>query len=221
LLKKTINKKLVFFFTVLYVIMSIFVAYPIYVGNPNLEFVIKLVTLFSLSFLYLESTTKVNYWYVLILLFSILSDSLFVFADNFLFEALFLLITNRFLYLIIIHPSILKYSVKKIIFYAVPFVFTFGMIYLVLYEYVQEIQLSVFILGVLSIVVLLFSFIDLLNKNSKKTLYFFIGVLILPIADILTAIANYIDEHFSYIVIYHYMYYVARFMILKSMLLRK
>ncbi|WP_373456517.1 lysoplasmalogenase family protein [uncultured Tenacibaculum sp.] len=219
--KRHTNKKNVTFFTTLYFLASLLVLYVVTLGDLNFEFAVKLVTLLLLSFLYLETTPKVNYWYVVILLFSIVSDSLFVFEKHFYYEALFLLILNRFLYIIIIYHSILKHPLKTLLLYAIPFVFIFSMIYLILYEYVNDIQLFVFIMGVVSIALILFAFLNLLTKNNAKALYFFLGVLIFPIADVLTTISNYISPSPYYIVIYHLMYYVARYLIFRSMVLRR
>ncbi|SNR16019.1 lysoplasmalogenase family protein [Tenacibaculum jejuense] len=219
--KRHVNKKNVTFFTILYTLASLLVLYVVTLEDLNFEFAVKLVALLSLSFLYLETTPKVNYWYVVILLFSIVSDSLFVFEENFYHEALFLLILNRFLYIIIIYHSILKYPLKTLLFYAVPFTFIFSMIYLILYEYVEEIQLLVFVMGLASICLVLFAFLNLLSKNNKKAFYFFLAALIFPIADVLTAISNYISPSPYFIIVYHFMYYFARYLIYKSMILKK
>lgn len=219
--KRHTNKKNVTLFTTLYILASLLVLYVVTIEDLNFEFAVKLAALLSLSFLYLETTPKVNYWYVVILLFSIVSDSLFVFEAHFYHEALFLLVLNRFLYIIIIYHSILKHSLKTLLLYAIPFLFIFSMIYLILYEYVNDVQLLVFTMGIVSISLVLFAFLNLLTKNNSKALYFFLGVLIFPIADVLTAISNYISPSPYYIVIYHLMYYVGRYLIFRSMILKR
>ena len=221
MVKSNINKKNVIFFTALYLIASLLVLYVVTLGDLNVEFAVKLAALLSLSFLYLETTPKVNYWYVIILLFSILSDSLFVFEEYFFYAALSLLIVNRFIYIIIIHPSVLKCPVKSIIVYAIPFVFIFSMIYLILYEYIVEIQFLVFLMGVVSISLILFAFLNLLTKNNRKAIYFFVSTLLFPFADIITIISAYIEQHWYYVVIYHFLYYVGRYLMYKSMILKK
>ncbi|WP_299621646.1 lysoplasmalogenase family protein [uncultured Tenacibaculum sp.] len=221
MVKSNINKKNVIFFTALYLIASLLVLYVVTLGDLNVEFAVKLAALLSLSFLYLETTPKVNYWYVIILLFSILSDSLFVFEEHFFYAALSLLIVNRFIYIIIIHPSVLKYPVRSIIIYAIPFVFIFSMIYLILYEYIVEIQFLVFLMGVVSISLILFAFLNLLTKNNRKAIYFFVSTLLFPFADIITIISAYIEQHWYYVVIYHFLYYVGRYLMYKSMILKK
>ncbi len=200
--------------------MAISVAIPLIIKDVNLEFIIKLVALFSLSFLYLETTKKVNYTYVLILLLSILSDSLFVFEETFYYPALFLLIINRFLYIVIIRRSVLSKISPQFFFYALPFVLTFIMIYTLLYDYIVRIQISVLVMGILSIVLVFFTFLNLLNKNNKKARYFFLGTTLMPFADVLMAISSYIDEHLTYVIIYHFLYYIARYSIYKSMVLK-
>ncbi|WP_408039642.1 lysoplasmalogenase family protein [Tenacibaculum amylolyticum] len=188
--------------------------------NINLEFAVKIIALFSLSFLYLETTTKVNHWYVIILLFSIISDSLFIF-ETFYYPALYFLIVNRFLYLVIIRKSIFPYAPKKIFLYSIPILLAFLILYLMIYEYMKDIRISAFIMGVISVFLILFTFLNFLKKNNKRAKYFFLGTSLMPFADVLMAISYYIDSHTTYIIIYHYMYYIARYLIYKSMVTDK
>lgn len=216
-----VNKKVVALLRNLYFVMVALVSYALVIKDLNFEFAVKLIALLSLSFLYLETTKKVNYWYVLILLFSILSDSLFVFEDMFIHEALYLLIINRFLYIVIIKEHVFPQGIKKMVFYAAPFLLAFVMIYFLIYSYMKDIQLSAFIMGIVSVFLVLFTFLNFLNKNNKKSKYFFWGTFLMPFADVLTVIANYIDFSYAYVVIYHLMYYLARYLIYKSMVLEK
>ncbi|CAL2063494.1 hypothetical protein [Tenacibaculum sp. 190524A05c] len=217
---KIVNNKIPRFLKLLYIVTSILVAYALAIENINLEFAIKLVALFSLSFLYLETTLKVNHWYVMILLFSIISDSLFIF-DAFYYPALGFLILNRFLYIVIIRRTIFPYPPKVLLLYSIPFLLTFLMIYFLIYEYLLDIQLSAFILGVVSVFLVLFTYLNFLYKNNKRSKYFFLGTTLMPFADVLTAIANYIDSHLFYVIIYHFMYYIARYYIYKAMIMNK
>ncbi len=217
---KIVNNKIPRFLKFLYIITSALVAYALAIENINLEFAIKLVALFSLSFLYLETTLKVNHWYVMILLFSIVSDSLFIF-DEFYYPALAFLILNRFLYIVIIRRTIFPYPPKVLLLYSIPFLLTFLMIYFLIYEYLLDIQFSAFILGVVSVFLVLFTYLNFLYKNNKRSKYFFLGTTLMPFADVLTAIANYIDSHLLYVIIYHFMYYIARYYIYKAMIMNK
>ncbi len=201
----------------LYFLASLLVIFSLVIRNVNLEFAMKLIALISLSFLYLETTTKVNYLYVFILLISILSDSFFVLEEHFYYNGLFLLVLNRFLYIVLIRRTILIYSIKKIVFYSLPFLLTFVMIYTLLFESMTDIKTSSFLLGIFSVILLLFTFLNLLNKNSNKSKYFFFGTTILPFADAISAIAYYIEANLVYVIIYHVMYYSARYLIFKSM----
>ncbi len=215
-----INTKITTFLKFLYIATSILVGYALAVENVNLEFAIKLIALFSLAFLYLETTLKVNHWYIIILLFSIISDSLFIF-DEFYFPALAFLILNRFLYIIIIRRTFFPYSPGILFLYSIPFLLTFFMIYFLIYEYLIDIQISAFLLGVVSVFLMLFTYLNFLKKNNKRAKYYFFGTTLMPFADILMAISNYIDDHFIYVVIYHLMYYVARFYIYKAMVMHR
>lgn len=86
-----------------------------------------------------------------------------------------------------------------------------------IYEYMKDIRISAFIMGVISVFLILFTFLNFLNKNNKRAKYFFLGTSLMPFADVLMAISYYIDTHTTYIIIYHYMYYIARYLIYKSM----
>ncbi len=205
----------------MYVIASLSVGYTLVVQDLNIEFVVKLVALLSLSFLYLETTYKVNYWYVLILLISILSDSLFVFEADFYYPALFLLIVNRFLYIVVIKSSVFPRLSAKMFIYVLPFILTFIAIYTLFYRYIDLIRVPVLLMGALSVILVFFTFLNLLNKNNNKARYFFWGTTLMPMADILMAFSDFVNNHISFIIIYHLLYYWARYLIYKSMILRK
>lgn len=196
------------------------VGYALITENSNLEFAFKLITLFTLSFLYLESTLKVSHWYVMVLLFTIISDSLFIF-DDFYFFALYFLIANRFLYLIIIRKSIVLLKTKVVFSYALPIVFAFFVIYFMIYEYLDDIQIIAFILGITSVALFLIAYLNFLKRNDKRAKYYFLGTSLLPFADILMAFTHYIDFHMFNVIIYHLMYYIGRYLVYRAMIMHK
>lgn len=215
-----VNNKITRFLKLLYIVTCILVSYALAIENVNLEFAIKLVALFSLSFLYLETTLSVNHWYIMILLFSIISDSLFIF-EEFYYPALFFLILNRFLYIVIIRKTIFPYPPKVIFLYSIPFLLTFLMVYFLIYEYMVDIQFFAFVFGIVSVFMFSSTYLNFLKKNNKRSKYYFLGTSLMPFADILMAIAFYIDSHLAYVIIYHMMYYIGRFYIYKAMVMHR
>ena len=101
-------------FSIAYVVASILSLFFIDVDKPITELILKIFSLQFFSFLYLSSSQKINYWYLLILMSSVVSDALFIFEDDFLKGGVFLLLLNRVLYLIIARKAMYKTKLKQL-----------------------------------------------------------------------------------------------------------
>lgn len=190
-------------------------------GLPFLEMTIKVIALLSLSFLYLTASKKINYWYVLLLLSSIASDSFLTFEDSFLFLGVLLLLLNRFLYIIIARRALRETDIKTLLLYMVPSFGMFIIFYVLMKPYLEDISTSFLLLGLTSATMILFSFLNYLNKMNTKNRYYLLGILLIVVADILIAYNKYLDYNLFYVVMYTSIYYVARYLICRAMILEK
>lgn len=188
---------------------------------PFIEMVIKIVALLSLSFLYLTAARKINYWYLLVLLSSIASDSFLIFEDSFLQIGALLLLLNRILYIIISRRALFETDLKTLLGYLIPSFSMFLLVYVLMKPYLAEISYSFFMLGLTSAIMILFSFLNYLNKMNSKNKYFLYGILLIVTADILIAYNKFLDYNLIYVIVYTSIYYLARYLICRAMILEK
>ena len=185
------------------------------------EMIIKVFSLMFLSFLYLSSSKKINYFYVFILMNSIASDAFLIFDDDFMMFGILLLLTNRFLYIILARRALFNTSVKTLLTYLIPSLLLFVTIFILLKPYIQQISLSFFLMGITSAIMIGLSFFNYLKAMNKKNMFFLFGILLIVIADILIAFNKFLDYHITIVIIYTIMYYVARYLICLSMIDKK
>mgnify|MGYP005988672849 CR=1 FL=1 len=185
------------------------------------EMVIKVFSLMFLSFLYLSSSKKINYFYVFILMNSIASDAFLIFDDDFMMFGILLLLINRFLYIILARKALFNTSVKILLTYLIPSLLLFVTIFILLKPYIQEISLPFFLMGITSAIMIGLSFFNYLKTMNKKNMFFLFGILLIVIADILIAFNKFLDYHILLVVVYTIMYYIARYLICLSMIDKK
>lgn len=215
-----LEKKISTLLTVCYVVSSLLVL--LYV-NQNLlyEFVFKVSSLVCLSFLYLIKSNRIHFWYLMVLLFSIVSDSLLVYGNDLILQGAIFLLLSRIAYIIIVKNTVYKHSLKIILKYSIPFLITFLIFFSLVYSKLGNLFYISLGFGFLSIVIGLLSFLDYLDKNTTKSFYFFLGIFMLIIGDVLMTISNFIEEKQTYIIVYHILYYVALYIICSSMIVKK
>ncbi|TYP98777.1 YhhN-like protein [Tenacibaculum adriaticum] len=209
------------FYTLLFILTSFLSLFFIDSGDVMIEMVIKLLSLISLSFLYLSRSKKINYWYLLVLLCSIVSDAFLVFDDAFLIIGTLFLLINRVLYIIIARRAFFETEHKTLLLYFLPFFAVFAIVFPQLKSYLGELSYTILIMGLLSTIMALFAFINYLNKMTIKNKFFFLGMLIITIADILIAFNKFIDYKLLYVIFYTILYYIARYLICKAMIVEK
>ena len=185
------------------------------------EMIIKVFSLMFLSFLYLSSSKKINYFYVAILMNSIASDSFLIFDDDFMMLGILLLLTNRFIYIILVRKALFVTSAKTLLIFLIPSLLLFLTIFILLKPYIQQISLSFFLMGITSAIMIGLAFFNYLNTMNKKNLFFLFGISLIVIADVLIAFNKFLDYHILFVIIYTVMYYVARYLICLSMIDRR
>lgn len=191
------------------------------VDKPVIEMITKILALVFLSFLYLEVSIKINYFYLLILMNSITSDVLLIFDDSFLKIGTLLILANRFLYIIIARRGFFKIKTKTLLIYLIPALFLFGAIFIMFKPYLQEISLSFLLLGITSVTMIGLAFFNYLNDMSKENKLFLLGLLLILTADVLMVFNKFLDYKLTFVIFYTTIYYIARYLICLSMIDKK
>ena len=186
-----------------------------------IEMGLKILTLVVMSFMYLTYATKINYWYLLILMFCIATDALFIFDQEFLNEGALLVVLTRFTYLIILRKTILSAKLEAILSYLIPSTFVFVILSYLFYPYVEDMLMSLFIICFLNLMIIGVSFYKYLNKMTRDNLYFMLGIILIGSSDFLIAFNKYLDYQLYYVITYTVMYYIARYLICIAMINEK
>lgn len=105
--------------------------------------------------------------------------------------------------------------------YSIPFFLTFFVVFYMVYDVLGELFYPSLVFGVISVALGVLSFINYLDVNKPKNLYFFLGIFIIVISDILMTVATFLDETLSYILVYHILYFIARYIIYRAMVVEK
>lgn len=205
-------------YTLLYFTISL-LSFIFIDNDSTIELILKLLSILSLIFMYLNKTRIINYYYLLILLFSMTSDAFLISSEDFLFIGSLPLIANRFLYIIIASKAIIQTKLKFLILYLLLSLLVFVVIYTILKPYIQEIVEIFIVMGLSSVVMVLFAYINYLNKMNRRNKLYFMGLFLLVFADILMTFNNFIDYHIMYVFSYTFIYYIARYLICDSMII--
>ena len=147
-------------YTLLYLTISL-LSFIFIDNDSTIELILKLLSILSLTFMYLNKTRIINYYYLLVLLFSMASDAFLIFSEDFLFIGSLPLIANRFLYIIIASKAIIQTKLKFLIFYLFLSLLVFIVIYTILKPYIQEIVEIFIVMGLSSVVMVLFAILEL------------------------------------------------------------
>ena len=191
------------------------------VGASLEEMVVKLTSLVFLAFLYISVSKKINYWYILILMCSIGSDSFFIFDPDFLREGLVLVIVERVLYFVILRKTLSKIEMGSVKKYVIPGVFVFIMSSYLLSPYVENMLIAFFIICFLNLGLIGVAFFHLIQKKDRQNIQFFLGVFLIGIADFFLAFNRYLEYSIIMVIIYTVMYYIARYLICISIIEEK
>lgn len=210
------------FFEVAYIILTLLVLYSIYTKTLMFELVVKVLALLIIAFFYLNSKiNRVNWYYIFALSSSLISDSLYVFEDKFMSEATVFLLLNRVFFLLIVKDVLYRYPIKNLLLYSIPFFITFTLIFYQLYGFLDNFLYISMFYGVVTVVLGVFSFLNYLHKSTIENFNFLLGVLLFVASDSLMVITNFLDERTVYIMVYHAIYYIAMFIMCKSVILQK
>ena len=191
------------------------------VGTSLEEMVVKLTSLVFLAFLYISVSKKINYWYIVILMCSIGSDSFFIFDPDFLTEGLALVIVERVLYFIILRKTLSKIEMDSVKKYVIPGIFVFIMSSYLLSPYVENMLIAFFIICFLNLGLIGVAFFHLIQKNDRQNLQFFLGVFFIGAADFLQAFNKYLEYSLFLVITYTVIYYIARYFICVAIIDKK
>ena len=185
------------------------------------EMILKILTVVITAFMYLTYTSKINYWYLLLLMLCVAADALLIFDQDFLKLGSLLVILTRFIYLILLRETILNAKLEVILSYLIPSTFGFIILSYILNSFIENVLLSMYIICFLNLIVISVSFYKYLNNMTKDNLYFMSGIFLIATADFLIAFNKYFDYQLYYVIIYTVMYYIARYLICVAMIKEK
>jgi len=209
------------FYKLLFILTAFFSLFFIDKGYSLLELFLKVISLVFLCFYYLKKTKKINYVYILVILFSCLSSSLLIFEKTFLTLGTLFLLMNRWLYIIISRRAFSLKNYKKLIFFVFVFLIPVVIIFPQLKSSLNELVYPILLIGLSSAVMCAFAFVNYLNKMVFHNKYFVIGMLLFVLADILTVYNQFISYDPYFVITYTSLYFIARYTVCEAMIVKK
>ncbi len=207
----------------IYVLFSIGIIYLLYnhTVDKTLEIIFKVIALMALSFLYLQKVKRVNFYFITILLINIVTDVLLTFESAYINQAISLLLINKLLYLLMLSDVFRKNSTVTILLYTLPHFITGTVIFYFLNNELEVFNLYIFLVYVALVVLGGITFINVITKNSLKSVLYFIGIFLISIAEVIMAISLFVGRNIWYIIMYYAISFVARFIMYRAIIRRK
>ena len=205
-------------YTTIYFLACFVSLFFIDAGTSLEEMVVKILSLVFLAFLYISVSKDINYWYILILMCIIGSDSFFVFDPDFLTEGVILVLIERFLYFIILRKTLSKIKIVSLLTYMIPGILIFGTVLYIYLPYLKDMLGTLFIICFFNITLISVAYLNFLQKNDQKNLFFLLGIFMISAVDFLMVYNKYLDYNFYYVIGYTLTYYTSRYLICYSII---
>lgn len=205
-------------YTTIYFLACFVSLFFIDAGTSLEEMVVKILSLVFLAFLYISVSKDINYWYILILMCIIGSDSFFVFDPDFLTEGVILVLIERFLYFIILRKTLSKIKIVSLLTYMIPGILIFGTVLYIYLPYLKDMLGTLFIICFFNITLISVAYLNFLQKNDQKNLFFLLGIFMISAVDFLLVYNKYLEYNFYYVIAYTLVYYVSRYLICYSII---
>jgi len=207
--------------TVLFFIAAIADVYAILSKNETLEIFAKPMLLTLLVVVYLVSTKKPLFWYVLGMFFCFVGDVLLMFKGaNFFMYGLASFLVAHIVYIKVTSNFLQQELTVKMISSAFPFVILFGALLYLIKDNLGEMLIPVVVYG---ITISTFGSVALLNYRSEKSTensWLLIGAVIFILSDSLIALNKFHEPNELYGVTIMITYILAQFLICKAMIVK-
>lgn len=184
-------------FTILYLtISSISIALQFIDFNLFLEFCIKIAPLLVIVFFYVRNTDFLDINYLLILTTLFLSEMLNLYGHMFYELMIYVKLASNCLFIWIISEILSKQFLKSILKYFLIYLFATIVIYFYIVKEINNISIGIPITLLYLFTSLLgtLTFVNLIYKNSKKSLYYAIAIFIFSTSDVFSGIDFFIGK---------------------------
>lgn len=216
------GKKVSILFLFFYILILTVELYTVFIQDKSLEIIIKPFLMILLTVMYLSLTQKKNFWYIAVLLLSLIGDVLFIFRDDetYLTLAISILMIVHILYIRIIVAFLRRISVKKMFINLVPSLLIFALLLSIVTPFLGDFKVIIFLHVFFSLITMNISFINYLKKNSHENLYFFLSLFTLILADCFFALYRFVEPLSIYMLLVTLLYATAQFVICRVMIVK-
>jgi len=214
-------------YLLIFIISSVCALFFIDNGHNVTELLLKLTSILSLLGLYVSKRERINYLYVLIILFSCISSSLLIYEKNYFLEVSLLTIgtsclaINKFLFLIICIKNSNSSRLNRYGIFLIPFLITAIIFYSQINIHLSDLSNLTVIISILYVLLACIAFGNYLTRMTVDNKYFFLGILVLILADVLILYNQFVAYNFIFVATYTSLYFVSRFFICYALIKRK
>lgn len=207
-------------FPVLYIIASVLtIIFELIEFNVVFKFLVKLTPLLIAFIFYKKKTNYlVRIEYILIFGLLFLSEILIIYNLRFFEELVVVKFCSTCIFVLLIKEMLQKRFFNITLKYLFIYLASASIIYYYVISSIGYISFSVTVTYISTCFVGALTFVDLMHKNSKKSMYYLIAVFLFSTANVVFAISNYIEESMIYVPIFYFLqlfglYYFYCFMI--------
>jgi len=222
-----LNAKLFLYF---FITSSILTTVFILAENQILEFTCKIFSIVSLLCYYINSTHKINNYYLAVLIISCAFPYLFLNKSTSISEMVFLYIgsgliaINKILYSIISLNSIRKQNLKLTLNHIIILLIYIAPIFIILpliESFLKDFLVTAILIGIISSLMCYLSFLKFLSSTTKGNLFFLIGLTLLVVVEIFYVYNKFVSKNIYIILSYQLTTFIARLLICEAMIDRK
>ena len=206
-------------FPVLYIIASVLtIISELIEFNVVFKFIVKLTPLLIAFIFYKKETNLIRIEYIFIFGLLFLSEILIIYELKFWEELVIIKFCSTCIFVLLIKEMLQKRFFNITLKYLFIYLASASIIYYYVISSIGYISILVTMTYISTCFIGALTFVDLMHKNSKKSMYYLIAVFLFSTSNVVFAISNYIEESMVYIPIFYFLqlcglYYFYCFMI--------
>ncbi len=182
--------------TVLFFLVGILDMVGLILDDAGIRSVFKPLIIPTLALVYVFSVKKINWIYILALVFSFLGDVFLLNkSGNFFLYGLCAFLITHVAYIFILGKNINKYKLKTLLIASIPYLLTVGFILLIIKNNLGELLVPVTIYGIVVATFGALAFYNYLEKRNGIALLLFLGAFLFVVSDGVIAVERFLAEH--------------------------
>lgn len=215
-----VKTKIPTFFLCVYALLLITELFALIYENKLLEIISKPLLMGLLIIMYLYTSKRKNFYYLTIMVLSLVSDYFFIFRENpnSIVTGIVILIILHLLYIKILTKWLKQVSLYNFLIPFTPCLLSLTLLFFITKNEMGDLFYLLFAHTFLLLVAVNFAFLVYLRSHLKEDLFILIGLFIFMIADCFFALYKFYSGTIIYFIMVDFLYAFAQLLICNSMI---